>query len=59
MYDKLVVKLNSIDAYRFVLKTKYGIDKSDLEKRTSDADKKIDDTSGLAKKQIRTQKLLK
>ena len=59
MYDKLVVKLNSTDACRFVLKTKYGIDKSDLEKRTSDADKKIDDTSGLAKKQIRTQKLLK
>ena len=42
MYDKLVVKVNNIDTDGFVLKTKYDIDKSDLEK-------KIPDTSGLKK----------
>ena len=39
--DKLVPKVNSIDTSAFVLKTKYDVDKSDLEK-------KILDTSGLA-----------
>ena len=33
----------------FVLKTKYDTDKSDLEKKISDADKKIPDTSELVK----------
>ena len=31
-YDKLVVNVNNIDATRFVLKTTYDTDKSDLEK---------------------------
>ena len=43
VYDKLVTKVNSIDTSGFVLKTKYDIHKSELEK-------KIRDTSGLVKK---------
>ena len=43
VYDKLVTKVNSIDTSRFVLKTKYDTDKSELEN-------KIHDTSGLVKK---------
>ena len=43
VYDKLVAKVNSIDTSRFVLKTKYDTDKSELES-------KIPDTSGLVKK---------
>ena len=43
VYDKLVAKVNSIDTSRFVLKTKYDTDKSELEN-------KIPDTSGLVKK---------
>ena len=42
--------LNNIDTSGFVLKTKYGADKSYLEKKISDADKKIPNTSGLIKK---------
>ena len=45
MYDKLVTKLKNIDTSRFVLKTKYGTDKSELEN-------KIPDTSSLVKKTI-------
>ena len=41
-YDKLVAKINSIDTSGFVLKTKFDMDKSELEK-------KIPDTSGLVK----------
>ena len=50
VYDKLVTKVNNIDTSRFVLKTKYDTDKSDIEKKISDADKKIPNTSGLVKK---------
>ena len=39
--------LSNIDTSGFVLKTKYNTDKSDLEKKISDADKKVPDTSGL------------
>ena len=42
-YDKLVTKVNNIDTSRFVLKTKYDTDKSELEK-------KIPDTSSLVRK---------
>ena len=42
-YDKLIAKLNSMDTSRFVLKTKYNSDKSELEKN-------ILDTSGLVRK---------
>ena len=50
-YDKLVEKVDNIDTAGFVLKTTYDANKSDLEKKINDADKKIPDTSKLAKKQ--------
>ena len=40
MYDKLVAKVNNIDTSGVFRKTKYDTDKSDLEKKISDADKK-------------------
>ena len=40
-YDKLVVKVNNIDTTGFVLKTTYDTDKSELEKKISDANKKF------------------
>ena len=40
-YDKLVAKVNNIDTSGFALKTNYNTDKSDLEKKISDADKKF------------------
>ena len=46
----LFAKVDNIDTTGFVLKTPYGTDKSDLEKTISDVDKKISDTSELAKK---------
>ena len=52
VYGKLVTKVNNIDTYEFVLEDKYDTDKSDLEKKISDAGKKNYDTSGLLKKQI-------
>ena len=48
-YNKLVTGVDNIDTTGFVLKTKCDTDKSDLEKKFSDAEKKIPDTSGLAK----------
>ena len=50
MFDKLVANVNCIDTSGFVFKTKYDTDKSDLEKKISDADKIIPDTSKLVKK---------
>ena len=50
MYGKLVTEVNNIDTSGFLLKTKYNTDKSDLEKKINDADKKIPDTSRLVKK---------
>ena len=35
VYDKLVTKVNNINTSRFVLKTKYDTDKSELENKTS------------------------
>ena len=59
-YNKLVTKIDNIDTTRFVLKTKYNTDKSDLQKKTSDAEIKIPHTSGLVKKkQITVLKLLR
>ena len=49
-YDRLVAKVNNIDTTGFVLKCKYDTDKSDLENKNSDADKRIPDTKGLVKK---------
>ena len=42
MYNKLPTKVNSFDTSGFVLKTKYDTDKSDLEKKVSDAEKEIE-----------------
>ena len=39
VYDRLVAKVNNIDTSGFVLKTKYSTNKSDPEKKVSDADK--------------------
>ena len=50
VYDKLVAKVNNIDTTGFVLKTTYDTDKSNLEKKVGDADKKNPDTSDLVKK---------
>ena len=52
VYDKLVAKVNNIDTSEFDLKTKYDIDKSELEK-------KIPDTSGLVKKTDYNAKITK
>ena len=49
-YNKLLTKADNIDTTGFVLKTKYDTVKSDLEKKISNADKKIPDTSSLVKK---------
>ena len=51
-YDKLVAKVHKINTTEFVLITTYDTDQSNLEKKVSDANKKILDTSDLAKKQI-------
>ena len=59
VYDKLVTKVNNVDPSELLLKTKYNTDKSDLKKKTSDAYKKVSDTSGLVKKQIIMLKLRK
>ena len=60
VYDKLLVKVNNIDTSEFVLEAKYDTDKSDLEKKISDANKKIPATTGLVKKkQIMILKLVK
>ena len=49
VYDKLVTEVNKIDTRGLVLKNKYASDKSNLEKKISDADKKLLDISGLVK----------
>ena len=37
VYDKLAAKVNNIDTRGFVLKTKYDTDKSELEKKITNA----------------------
>ena len=64
-YNKLVTNVNNIDTTGFVLKSKYNTDKSGLEKKISDTEKKIPNTSAFVKKkqpkkkQITVLKLLK
>ena len=58
MNDKLVATVNNIDTSGFVLKTMYQ-DKSDLERKISDEDKKLLILVNLLKKQIIMLKLLK
>ena len=50
VYNKLIDKVNNVDTSGFILKTKYDTHKLDLQKKISDADKKIPDTNGLVKK---------
>ena len=50
LYDKLVTKVDNIDTTGFALKTKYDTDKSDLEKKISDAEKEIPNANSLVKK---------
>ena len=62
VYDELVAKVNNIDTSNFVLKTSYNADKTELEKKSSDAtdfvkkvkltelENKIPDISNLATK---------
>ena len=49
-YDKLNANVNNIDTTKFVLKTTYDTEKSDLKKKVSDTVKNSTDTSDLAKK---------
>ena len=49
VYDKLVTEVNKIDTRGLVLKNKYASDKSNLEKKISEADKKLLDISGIVK----------
>ena len=44
---KLVTEVNAINPGGFVLKTQYDTDKSGLEKKINDTDKKIPNISGL------------
>ena len=50
MYYKLVTEVNNIDISGFVLKTEYYTDKPDFERKISDAEKNISDTSGIVTK---------
>ena len=52
VYDKLVAKVNNTDTSGFVLKTKYDTDKSNLEKKISDADKEMPNIKELVKKRL-------
>ena len=51
MHQKLVTKVNFIGTSGFALKTQYNTDKSGLEKKMNDAEKKTPDTSRTVKKQ--------
>ena len=59
MYDKLAAKVNNINTSGFVWKTTCDTDKSNLEKKISDADRKYLILVDLLKKQIIILKLLK
>ena len=48
----MFAKVNNIDIGRFALKIKYDTDRSDLEKKISDTDKKFLEVVDLLKKQI-------
>ena len=52
MCDKLVAKLDVIDTSGFVLKAKYDKDKSDLEKKINDSDKRYLMPLGLLKNKL-------
>ena len=50
-------KQNNIDTRGFIFKTTYDTYKSDLQKKISDGDKKIPDTSGVVKKTASNTKI--
>ena len=58
-YNKLISKVDNIDTTKFVSRTKYESDGSDLEKKISDVDKKYLMLVAWLKKQIAILKLLK
>ena len=49
VYDKLVAKVNSIDTSGFVLKTKYDMDKPEMENKFSDTSRLVKQTDYNAK----------
>ena len=49
IYDKLVAKVNSIDTSRFVLKTRYDTDKSEIENKILDTSRLVKKTDSNAK----------
>ena len=57
VYDKLVSKVNNIDISRFILKTKYDKDNSDLEKKLVMQTKKVPDTNELVIKKDYSAKI--
>ena len=59
VYDKLITRVNAIDTSKFVLKTPYSIDKSGLEKKIDNTDKKILIPVDLLEKQVIMLKLLR
>ena len=59
VHDKLITKVNAIDTSKFVLKTPYSIDKSGLEKKIDNTDKKILIPVDLLEKQVIMLKLLR
>ena len=59
VYDKLITRVNAIDTSKFILKTPYSIDKSGLEKKIDNTDKKILIPVDLLEKQVIMLKLLR
>ena len=55
----MVTEVKVIDPSGFILKTQYNTDKSGLEKKIQDADKKISDTSWPIKKTVYKGRILK
>ena len=49
MYRKLVTKVSNIDSSRFVLKTKYNADKTELEKKIPNTSKLVKESDYNAK----------
>ena len=49
MYHKLVTKVSNIDSSRFVLKTKYNADKTELEKKIPNTSKLVKESDYNAK----------
>ena len=59
VYDKLVAKVNPIHTDRFLLKGKYDTDKSDLETKINEVDKKMPNATGIVKQTDDSFKIIK